>query len=686
MNAMDMNTTKGKGLRRHVPRVGGAILLLAVIVFAAWSPKRVTGAGPTASLKTVPVPRPAELDRFVADEAAAIRLGKALFWDMQVGSDGITACASCHFHAGTDNRVNNSLNPGSTAGDTGFSAPGRANSTLTRADFPLTRHSDPEDRFTRTGHTNDVVSSQGVVLKKFGGARPGSAEDAGQTMRDPVFSRNGRDTRQVEPRNTPTVINAVFNFANFWDGRANHFFNGVNSFGIQDVNARIWVNSGGSLQPIKLNEEIFDSNGNLLQRLNELDNSSLASQALAPPLNSIEMSWDGRTFPEIGRKMLSLTPLGKQLVDRTDSVLGTISRSPQPGISTTYEEMIRAAFRPEFHNSAAPVTVDGKQYSQMEANFAFFFGLALQMYQATLVSDDAPYDRFVEGDPSALTVEQQRGLNIFFSGAAGCVNCHVGAEFTASSVSNARNPLEPGLIELMAVGDGNLANYDIGFYNIGVTPTAEDIGRGGNDPFGFPLAFSRQNFLAQRPPFSFPKVGCVNDFLGDPPNICPPTPGAVTRVAVNGAFKVPSLRNVELTGPYFHNGGAATLMQTVDFYVRGGNFREQNMADLDPFIIDIPALKNNEADQRALVAFLMALTDERVRQEMAPFDHPQIFVPDGHEVKVSGNPKRNRVSADRMTEIPAVGASGRPAKGLPPLRPFLYNGDPDFHFTSSFAN
>jgi cytochrome c peroxidase len=53
------------------------------------------------------VPKPSNFCRFVKDEAAAIRLGKAWFWDMQVGSDGLTACASCHFHAGADNRVKN---------------------------------------------------------------------------------------------------------------------------------------------------------------------------------------------------------------------------------------------------------------------------------------------------------------------------------------------------------------------------------------------------------------------------------------------------------------------------------------------------------------------------------------------------------------------------------------------------
>src|SRR4051812_2055228 len=55
------------------------------------------------SLKTVTVPEPPNLGDFVQDRAAAIRLGKALFWDVQASSDSMTACASCHFHAGADN-------------------------------------------------------------------------------------------------------------------------------------------------------------------------------------------------------------------------------------------------------------------------------------------------------------------------------------------------------------------------------------------------------------------------------------------------------------------------------------------------------------------------------------------------------------------------------------------------------
>jgi cytochrome c peroxidase len=42
-------------------------------------------------------------------------------------------------------------------------------------------------------------------------------------------------------------------------------------------------------------------------------------------------------------------------------------------------------------------------------------------------------------------------------------------------------------------------------------------------------------------------------------------------VAADGTFKIPGLRTVELTAPYFHNGGEATLLDVVNFYARGGN-------------------------------------------------------------------------------------------------------------------
>src|SRR4051812_8860533 len=63
-------------------------------------------------LSTVAIPEPSNLGDFVRDRAKAIVLGKALFWETQIGSDGIQACASCHFNAGADSRVKNQLSGG----------------------------------------------------------------------------------------------------------------------------------------------------------------------------------------------------------------------------------------------------------------------------------------------------------------------------------------------------------------------------------------------------------------------------------------------------------------------------------------------------------------------------------------------------------------------------------------------
>src|SRR5437667_10265338 len=67
------------------------------------------------SLAHVAPPDVPNLNQFLnpgpAAMQAALVLGKAFFWDMQVGSDG-QACGSCHFHAGADSRAKNQLNPG----------------------------------------------------------------------------------------------------------------------------------------------------------------------------------------------------------------------------------------------------------------------------------------------------------------------------------------------------------------------------------------------------------------------------------------------------------------------------------------------------------------------------------------------------------------------------------------------
>src|SRR5207247_4809080 len=71
-----------------------------------------TGAAAQFSLAGKRPADPADLANYVKDRAAAVRLGKSLFWDQQAGGDGVQACASCHFNAGADVRTRNSVNPG----------------------------------------------------------------------------------------------------------------------------------------------------------------------------------------------------------------------------------------------------------------------------------------------------------------------------------------------------------------------------------------------------------------------------------------------------------------------------------------------------------------------------------------------------------------------------------------------
>ena len=117
-----------------------------------------------------------------------------------------------------------------------------------------------------------------------------------------------------------------------------------------------------------------------------------------------------------------------------------------------------------------------------------------------------------------------------------------------------------------------------------------------------------------------------------------------------------------MTAPYFHNGGQATLSGVIDFYSRGGgDFFPIN--GRDGTITPVRILNLDQSEKSALLAFLLALTDERVRHQQAPFDHPQIFVPNGamgNSVAVQTDSQGQAV--DRMLEVPAVGKKG----GTPP--------------------
>jgi len=284
----------------------------------------------------------------------------------------------------------------------------------------------------------------------------------------------------------------------------------------------------------------------------------------------------------------------------------------------------------------------------MEANFSMIFGLSVQLYEATLVSDDSKFDKWKQSSIS-LTAQEEQGHDVFNSKGK-CSSCHNGP--ILSSAANLSNNNQ--LIERMKMKNGSIALYDTGFYNLGVVPTSYDIGLGGVDPWNNPLSFSKQYQTGQYvDSFSIDSCRFLEKYW---PSCSSTTSLSTEKVAVNGSFKVPTLRNVALTGPYFHNGSLATLEQVVDFYDRGGNF---DNTEKHP---DITSLGLSASEKAALVAFLKTLTDDRVAYEKAPFDHPSLVVPHGHTGNdwsvVAGNSIDPALARDENLTVPAVGASG----------------------------
>jgi cytochrome c peroxidase len=620
--------------------------------------------------------------------------------------------------------------------------------------------------------SNGNQSGSGRQNRVGGDAANVTSVESTTPVADPVFSYPSEvdpakriNTRRVTGRNTPSAVDAVFNYRNFWDGRAQNVCNGANPFGTRDKANHLLV-----VDPI---------DGKLGATQVNMVNSALCSQSLGPILSSTEMSADNRNFHQVGKKLLARVPLGNQLVDPTDSVLGVFSKSPDKGLKTSYSALVQKAFQPEWWQFAQHVceaadgtmtgTIDPANfetcpagtidYSLMEYNFSLFWGVAVQMYESTLVADQTPFDKYMEqqqtytligdnlkngytiqlkpgvtpytisiiglnptldasdqdiyafddgqgsirgvgvnggtidyasgtltvlfGDPPLslvpiqigysvgavpLTTGQLRGLNLFQT-KAGCIVCHGGPEFSNASVGTVTGfPVERMIME-----DDSARVYDTGYYHIGVRPTAEDGGLAGNDPVaGLPL--SQAEILRQRVCDGGYETVIVPGRRGD--GISPAPMNCNDDIARGGFFKAPQLRNVGLTAPYFHNGSQLTLEQVVEFYNRGGDFNTvEEVKFMDP---DVEILGLTLQEKTDLVDFLRnGLTDPRTVAQAAPFDHPQLFTPNGHPHSGNGypitpDPKHPDRATDQLMEIPAVGAQG--GKPLPTFLENLLGG------------
>jgi cytochrome c peroxidase len=194
---------------------------------------------------------------------------------------------------------------------------------------------------------------------------------------------------------------------------------------------------------------------------------------------------------------------------------------------------------------------------------------ALAAYQRSLVSAGSRFDRFfLKGEVNALSASERRGY-VLFRGVAHCDACHTLESNDTLFTDNQFHNLGVGLDK----GDRSSAQV-----SVQLAPGVETK-----------VSVAMLDSLFRAPAKDegrFEVTGVEKDRF---------------------AYRTPTLRNVELTAPYMHDGSLATLRDVVDFYDRGGI---QNPG-LDDFMMP---LFLSERDKEDLVAFMRALTGANVEQ------------------------------------------------------------------------
>lgn len=185
--------------------------------------------------------------------------------------------------------------------------------------------------------------------------------------------------------------------------------------------------------------------------------------------------------------------------------------------------------------------------------------LALSSFVRSMISGNSPYDQFVyQQNYEALSESALRGLDLFLSEKFECHHCHGGFNFSASSLhAGTTFPERPF--------------FNTGLYNID--------GQG---------AYPRGN------------TG-VFEITGNPTDM--------------GRFRPPTLRNIELTAPYMHDGSIATLEDVILFYADGGRLIEEGTHAGDgrenPFKSGfVPGFEITDQEMADMLKFLTSLTDE----------------------------------------------------------------------------
>lgn len=182
---------------------------------------------------------------------------------------------------------------------------------------------------------------------------------------------------------------------------------------------------------------------------------------------------------------------------------------------------------------------------------------AIASFERTLISFNAPFDRFIAGKNDAISDSAQRGWKLF-QGKARCITCH---EFNRSYPFFTNNK----------------------FHNVGVAMKGEDFGslaRKAASSGADPSLLAQEEASAELGRYLVTK---------EPKDI--------------GAFKTSGLRNIALTAPYMHDGSELTLESVIEFYNKGGVSNPNLDGGIRP-------LNLTEDEKKDLVEFMKSLTSD----------------------------------------------------------------------------
>jgi len=226
------------------------------------------------------------------------------------------------------------------------------------------------------------------------------------------------------------------------------------------------------------------------------------------------------------------------------------------GTQTEQDVVTRVAALPEYQQPFQEAFGRAPSYQDLR--------VAIGSFERTLIFLDAPFDRYLAGDASAISEAARRG-HVLFDGKARCASCH---------------PLNPA----------SPLGTDNAYHNIGVAAHDKDF-----------EGLARQALAALEKDASEQAL----DQLALATDMSELGRFMVSRNRADiGAFKTEQLRNAGITAPYMHDGSLQTLWDVMDHYNKGG---EEN-AFLDG---GIEALALTDAEVDDVVAFLFTLTDVR---------------------------------------------------------------------------